>query len=103
MQTAQVTDFSPGPYWQLRLCKDGDLKPVMVTLFSLVLSLSLSLCVCVLACACVIHSVVSGSLQPHSPGRTVACQDPLSMEFFWQEHWSELPFPTLGDHPCVQI
>ena len=47
MQTAQVTDFSPGPYWQLRLCKDGDLKPVMVTLFSLFLSLSLSLSVCV--------------------------------------------------------
>ena len=50
MQTAQVTDFSPGPYWQLRLCKDGDLKPVMVTLFSLFLSLSLSLCVCVCVC-----------------------------------------------------
>ena len=53
MQTAQVTDFSPGPYWQLRLCKDGDLKPVMVTLFSLFLSLSLSLSVCVCVCVSV--------------------------------------------------
>ena len=24
---------------------------------------------------------------------------PLSMEFPWQEHWSELPFPSLGHLP----
>ena len=30
---------------------------------------------------------------------TVTCQAPLSMEFFRQEHWSELPFPTPGDLP----
>ena len=28
---------------------------------------------------------------------TVACQVPLSMEFFRQAFWSGLPFPTLGD------
>ena len=28
---------------------------------------------------------------------TVAWQVPLSMEFFRQEHWSELPFPSPGD------
>ena len=28
---------------------------------------------------------------------TVACQAPLSTEFFRQEYWSELPFPSLGD------
>ena len=28
---------------------------------------------------------------------TVTCQAPLSMEFFRQEYWSELPFPTPGD------
>ena len=30
---------------------------------------------------------------------TVACQAPLSMEFSWQEYWSGLPFPSLGDLP----
>ena len=28
---------------------------------------------------------------------TVACQAPLSMRFYWQEYWSGLPFPTLGN------
>jgi len=30
---------------------------------------------------------------------TVACQGPLSMGFFRQEHWSGLPCPPLGDLP----
>ena len=30
---------------------------------------------------------------------TVACQDPLSIEFSGQEYWSGLPFPTPGDLP----
>ena len=30
---------------------------------------------------------------------TVACQAPLSMEFFRQEYRSGLPFPFPGDHP----
>ena len=30
---------------------------------------------------------------------TVACQDPLSMEFSRQEYWSGLPFPSSGDLP----
>ena len=29
--------------------------------------------------------------------RTVACQAPLPMEFFSQEYWSGLPFPSPGD------
>ena len=33
-----------------------------------------------------------------TPG-TVACQAPLSMGFFRQEFWSELPFPSPGDLP----
>ena len=28
---------------------------------------------------------------------TVACQDPLSMEFSRQEYWNGLPFPPPGD------
>ena len=28
---------------------------------------------------------------------TVARQAPLSMELFWQEYWSGLPFPLPGD------
>ena len=30
---------------------------------------------------------------------TVACHDPLSLGFFRQEYWSELPFPPPGDLP----
>ena len=30
---------------------------------------------------------------------TIAHQAPLSMGFSRQEHWSELPFPSPGDHP----
>ena len=30
---------------------------------------------------------------------TVACQVPLSMEFFRQEYWSGLPFSLPGDIP----
>ena len=30
---------------------------------------------------------------------TVACQDPLSMEFSMKEYWSGLPFPSPGDLP----
>ena len=29
----------------------------------------------------------------------IAHQAPLSMEFFKQEHWSGLPFPSPGDLP----
>ena len=31
--------------------------------------------------------------------RTVAHQAPLSMEFYKQEYWSRVPFPTPGDLP----
>ena len=34
---------------------------------------------------------------------TVACQAPLSMGFFGQEHWSGLPFPPPGDLPDAGI
>ena len=34
---------------------------------------------------------------------TVAHQAPLSMEFSRQEHWSGLPFPSLGDLPDPEI
>ena len=30
---------------------------------------------------------------------TVAHQSPVSMEFFRQEYWSDLPFPPLRDPP----
>ena len=30
---------------------------------------------------------------------TVACQAPLSIEFFRQEYWSGFPFPPPGDLP----
>ena len=33
----------------------------------------------------------------------VAHQAPLSMGFPRQEHWSELPFPSLGDLPDSEI
>ena len=31
--------------------------------------------------------------------RTVAHQAPLSVEFFGQKHWTELPCPPLGTEP----
>ena len=34
---------------------------------------------------------------------TVAHQAPLSLEFFWQECWSGVPFPTPGDLPNLGI
>ena len=34
---------------------------------------------------------------------TVACKLPLSVGFSRQEHWSGLPFPTLGDLPVSGI
>ena len=34
---------------------------------------------------------------------TVAPQAPLSMEFFRQEYWGGLPFPSLGDLPNLGI
>ena len=40
------------------------------------------------------HSVVSDSLR--TPWN-IAHQAPLSMEFFRQEYWSRLPFPSPGD------
>ena len=33
------------------------------------------------------------------PMDCIACQAPLSMEFFRQEHWSGLPFPSPGHLP----
>ena len=34
---------------------------------------------------------------------TVAHQAPLYIEFFRQEYWSELPYPSAGDHPDLGI
>ena len=34
---------------------------------------------------------------------TVACHAPLFMEFSREEHWSGLPFPTLGDLPDPEM
>ena len=44
-------------------------------------------------CVCFSRSAVSISATP----RTVTHQAPLSMEFFRQEYWSVLPFPSPGD------
>ena len=41
-------------------------------------------------CTVLSHSVVSDSVTPW----TVALQAPASMEFFRQEDWSGLPFPS---------
>ena len=46
------------------------------------------LCVCMCAQSCL-------TVTPW----TVACQAPLSMEFFRHEYWSRLPFPTPGNLP----
>ena len=51
-------------------------------------------CVCVLT-----HSVVSDSVTPW----TVAYHAPLTMEFFKQEYWSGLAFPSPRDLPDLGI
>ena len=46
------------------------------------------------------HTIMPDCLRPHGQFYlvwTVACQAPLSMEFFRQEYWSRLPFPPPGD------
>ena len=53
------------------------------------------MCVCVCVCVCVCALVA----QSCPTLWTLACQAPLSMEFYRQENWSELPFPTPGDLP----
>ena len=45
-------------------------------------------------CVCVFSHV-----QLFATPRTIAFQDPLSMEFSRQEYWSRLPFPSPGDLP----
>ena len=46
-------------------------------------------------CICFSRSAALISATP----RTVTHQAPLSMEFFRQEYWSGLPFPSSGDLP----
>ena len=46
---------------------------------------------------CVSCSVMSDPLQPR--GLYIAHQAPLSMGFFRQEYWSQLPYPSSGDIP----
>ena len=41
--------------------------------------------------------LVAQSCQPFAASWTVACQAPLSMEFFRQEYWSGLSFPCPGN------
>ena len=60
-----------------------------------------SLIILVRILVCVLSSsVVSSSLW--FPW-TVAHKAPLSMEFSRQEYWSELPFPSPGNHPGLEI
>ena len=54
--------------------------------------------VCVYVCEGVCVCALSRAWLYVTPW-TVARQAPLSMEFFWQEYWSALPFPTPGDLP----
>ena len=58
------------------------------------------LCVCVCVCVCAhvcAHAHTLRHVWLFSTPWTVACWAPLSMEFFRQEYWSRLPFPTPGD------
>ena len=63
---------------------------------SLTLSSAINVCVFVCVCLCMCVCVFSCVWLFATPW-TVACQTPLSMEFFRQEYWSELPFPSLWD------
>ena len=53
-------------------------------------------------CVCVHAKLLQSCLILWTP-QTVARQDPLSMGFSQQEHWSGLPFPSPGDLPVPGI
>ena len=55
-------------------------------------------CVCVCTCLYVRMRALALSYVFATP-QTAACQAPLSMEFYRQEYWSELPLPFPGDLP----
>ena len=57
---------------------------------------AISICVCV--CVCLLSRIRLSAIP-----EAVACHAPLSMEFFRQEYWSELPFPPPGDLPDPRI
>ena len=46
-----------------------------------------------------LHAQSLSHVQLFVTPRTVACQAPPFMEFFQQEYWSGLPFPSPGDLP----
>ena len=57
-------------------------------------------CACVCVCVCAHACVCMLSCVPlFATPWTIASSSPLSMDFSRQEHWSGLPFPTLGDFP----
>ena len=49
------------------------------------------------------HSQLLSYLQLLATPWTIACQAPLSMEFFRQDYWSGLPVPTPEDLPDLGI
>ena len=53
-------------------------------------------------CVCAPAQALS-HLQLFVTALTVAHQAPLSMEFYRQEYWSGLPFPSPGDRPSPGI
>ena len=66
------------------------------------------MCVCVHACTCA-HACAQflNGVQLSVTPWNVACKAPLPLEFFRQEYWNVLPFPTLGtfltqgSNPCL--
>ena len=66
--------------------------------FTLVMPPSVEVWTGLPGCACVCLQLLSYMTLFSTPW-TVAHQAPLSMGFSWQEYWSELPFPPLGDLP----
>ena len=51
-------------------------------------------------CVCVcVHVRMFSCVRHFVTPRTVACQAPLSVGLFWQDYWSGLSFPSLGDLP----
>ena len=63
------------------------------------MNLEEGVCVCVCVCVCVVCMCVHAlsCVQLFATPWSVVCQPPLSMEFFRQNFWSGLPFPTPDD------
>ena len=87
--------FLSGQEIKKELCSNG-LQNVWWSIVKEALKTSDYLCRCVCVCCLVM-------LDSLWPPWTVACQNPLSLEFSQHKYWNRLPFPPPRDFPHLDI